>query len=73
MNGQDAIERLHALMERAEALSARMHRLNDENRALRAEQQQLMNERADLIARNEQARVRVEALIHRIRTLEDQP
>lgn len=45
-------------------------RLSEENRSLRVSQEQLANERAGLIARNEQARTRVEAMIGRLRSLE---
>ena len=45
-------------------------RLGEENRTLRASQEQLMAERANLLAKNEQARSRVEAMIHRLRSLE---
>ena len=42
----------------------------DENRSLRASQEQLMGERAALLSKNEQARSRVEAMILRLRSLE---
>ena len=45
-------------------------RLGEENRSLRQSQEQLANERAGLIARNEQARSRVEAMIGRLKSLE---
>lgn len=45
-------------------------RLSEENRSLRQSQEQLANERASLIARNEQARTRVEAMISRLKSLE---
>ena len=40
-----------------------VRRLTEENRSLRQSQEQLSAERAGLIARNEQARSRVEAMI----------
>ncbi|HEX7342435.1 MAG TPA: TIGR02449 family protein [Rhodanobacteraceae bacterium] len=46
-------------------------RLNDENRGLRHSQEQLSGERANLMARNEQARSRVEAMIQRLKSLEN--
>jgi cell division protein ZapB len=59
------------------AISARVDRLldlcrslQDENRSLRSSQEQLANERAQLLARNEQARSRVEAMIMRLKSLE---
>jgi cell division protein ZapB len=45
-------------------------RLGEENRSLRQSQEQLASERAGLIARNEQARNRVEAMIGRLKSLE---
>ena len=47
------------------------HRLGEENRSLRASQEQLSAERANLLAKNEQARSRVEAMIARLRSLEN--
>lgn len=48
-----------------------VHRLSEENRGLRQSQQQLSGERANLMARNEQARSRVEAMIQRLKALEN--
>ncbi len=45
-------------------------RLSEENRSLRQSQEQLAGERAGLLARNEQARSRVEAMISRLKSLE---
>jgi cell division protein ZapB len=44
--------------------------LLDENKSLRATQEQLSADRANLIAKNEMARARVEAMIHRLKSLE---
>ncbi len=59
------------------AIGARLDRLLDlcrnlqeENRSLRHSQEQLAGERAQLLARNEQARSRVEAMIMRLKSLE---
>ena len=46
-------------------------RLGEENRSLRVSQEQLSTERANLLAKNEQARSRVEAMIARLRSLEN--
>jgi cell division protein ZapB len=46
-------------------------RLTEENRSLRISQEQLSNERSNLLAKNEQARSRVEAMIARLRSLEN--
>jgi cell division protein ZapB len=46
-------------------------RLAEENRSLRVSQEQLSTERSNLLAKNEQARSRVEAMIARLRSLEN--
>lgn len=64
---------LTALVEisaQVDQLVALCRRLGEENRSLRQSQEQLANERAGLIARNEQARTRVEAMISRLKSLE---
>ena len=43
----------------------------DENRSLRQGQEQLVNERAQLLNKNELARSRVEAMINRLKSLEN--
>ena len=55
---------------RLDRLVELVHRLTEENRSLRASQEQLNTERANLMAKNEQARSRVEAMIVRLRSLE---
>lgn len=55
----------------AQRLLETIHRLNEENRGLRRSQEQLNTDRANLMARNEQARNRVEAMIRRLKALED--
>ena len=71
MNNPDAIrtelEKLHTL---AEQLIEPLHRIHVENQSLRHSQEQLAGERARLIARNELARTRVEAMIQRLKVLE---
>jgi cell division protein ZapB len=61
---------LQQLAERVERLVELTRRLADENRSLRASQDQLIGERAALLTKNEQARSRVEAMILRLRSLE---
>ena len=61
---QDITGRLDKLLEVC-------HRLAEENRSLRVSQEQLSAERANLLAKNEQARSRVEAMIARLRALEN--
>jgi cell division protein ZapB len=55
---------------RVDQLVELCRRLSEENRSLRQSQEQLANERAGLIARNEQARARVEAMIGRLKSLD---
>jgi len=64
------VESLRALGARIEQLLQLNSRLADENRSLRQSQEALMGERANLLAKNEQARSRVEAMISRLKTLE---
>jgi cell division protein ZapB len=62
---------LAALGEQLDRLLDMVRRLTEENRSLRHSQEQLANERAGLMARNEQARSRVEAMIQRLKALEN--
>jgi cell division protein ZapB len=67
----DAVrEELAALSQQLDRLLETVRRLNEENRSLRHSQEQLSGERAGLLARNEQARGRVEAMIQRLKSLE---
>lgn len=59
-----------ALNQQVDRLLDRLRRLSEENRSLRTSQEQLTGERAGLMARNEQARSRVEAMIQRLKSLE---
>lgn len=70
MNARNLDAELHALLARIDLLAERMRRLQDENRGLRAQVEQMGSERALLIARQEQARSRVEAMIGRLKSLE---
>ena len=63
-------EDLLRLEQQLDDLLAICQRLDDENRSLKATQESLVSERANLVAKNEQARSRVEAMISRLRTLE---
>jgi len=68
---QNVLEReLQRLEQRLEQLTALCRQLQEENRSLHEAQDTLVNERAGLLARNEQVRTRVEAMIHRLRALE---
>ncbi len=61
---------LRSLAEKLERLLNTNARLFEENRSLKAAQEQLALERATLLAKNEQARSRVEAMITRLKAME---
>ena len=65
-----AFEQMRVLSLRVEQLADMAQRLLEENRRLRHSQEQLSTERATLLAKNEQARSRVEAMIQRLKSLE---
>ena len=73
METNDTLAQVRLLGERIDKLMDLVRRLADENRSLRAGQEQLANERAQLINKNELARSRVEAMIHRLKSLEGNP
>ncbi|MCE5232627.1 MAG: TIGR02449 family protein [Mizugakiibacter sp.] len=62
---------IQALDVSLDSLLDTLRRLAEENQSLRHSQEQLASERAGLLARNEQARTRVEAMIQRLRALEN--
>jgi cell division protein ZapB len=64
-------QELAALGQQVDRLLDAVRRLSEENRSLRHSQEQLASERAGLMARNEQARSRVEAMIQRLKALEN--
>jgi cell division protein ZapB len=71
MSTPDSIQHeVAALSQQLDRLLDIVRRLHEENRSLRHSQEQLANERAGLMARNEQARGRVEAMIQRLKALE---
>ena len=61
---------LRSLADKVERLISTNVRLHEENRTLRATNAEVAQERAALLAKNEQARARVEAMILRLRALE---
>ncbi|GAB2535910.1 TIGR02449 family protein [Rhodanobacter koreensis] len=63
-------QELAALAQQLDRLLDTVRRLTEENHSLRHSQEQLSGERAGLLARNEQARSRVEAMIQRLKSLE---
>lgn len=70
MDRSDTLDQLHALARRIDELGDRLRRLHEENRSLRRQQDELVAERAALLAKNEQASIRVEAMITRLKSLE---
>lgn len=67
---RDLIDQLSGRLDR---LTVVCQRLREENRVLRASQEAWTTERATLLAKNEQARARVEAMIARLKQLETHP
>jgi cell division protein ZapB len=70
-NANPALNELHEVSGRIDRLLDLCRRLAEENRSLRQSQDQLAAERSNLLAKNEQARTRVEAMIARLRSLEN--
>lgn len=73
MEASPTREELKAVAARVDQLIALCQRLADENRSLRQSQEAMVSERANLLAKNEQARSRVEAMIARLKSLEQNP
>lgn len=67
---QQAIGELDRLQTQIERALERLASLEEENRSLHARQESLIAERAGLVQRNEEARVRVESMIERLKSLE---
>ena len=61
---------LNRLEKRLEELVATLNQIKEENRALRQRQETLTSERANLLHKNEQVRARVEAMIGRLKSME---
>ena len=61
---------INMLERRVDELIRTVDRLRDENMSLREQQSLLLAERAKLLEKTELARTRVEAMIHRIKTME---
>jgi cell division protein ZapB len=61
---------LKRLERRLEDLIVTVSQIKEENRALRQRQETLTNERASLLQKNEQVRARVEAMIGRLKSME---
>jgi len=71
MDPNDALAQVQQMSARLDKLLELVRRLADENRSLRQGQEQLVNERAQLLNKNELARSRVEAMISRLKSLEN--
>ena len=71
MDPTDALAQVEQLNARLDKLQELVRRLADENRSLRQGQEQLAAERAQLLNKNELARSRVEAIINRLKSLEN--
>ncbi len=72
MNADDPVKQeIEALDAAFDQLLGTVRRLREENRSLLHSQEQLAGERASLLSRNEQARTRVEAMIQRLKSLEN--
>jgi cell division protein ZapB len=61
---------LKRLEKRLEELVVTLSQIKEENRALRQRQETLTSERAGLLQKNEQVRARVEAMIGRLKSME---
>lgn len=70
MSTSDTHQQLQNLSLRLDRLVELTRRLGEENLRLRQSQEQLINERAQLLGKNELARSRVEAMISRLKSLE---
>jgi len=71
VNPRSAVDlELKRLEKRIEDLIATVHQIKEENRALRQRQDALTTERANLLQKNEQVRARVEAMIGRLKSME---
>jgi cell division protein ZapB len=71
LNTKSAVEvELKRLEKRLEELIATVNHIKEENRALRQRQDALTSERAALLQKNEQVRARVEAMIGRLKSME---
>lgn len=63
---------LNVFEKQVDELVSLCDRLREENASLRASQEHLVTERAELIEKTELARSRIEAMVLRLKSLEDQ-
>lgn len=70
----DSLEQTDKDLKRLETqlrtLLAQIQKLREENQSLHARQEALVTERASLVAKNDEARTKVEAMINRLKGLE---
>jgi cell division protein ZapB len=70
----DSLEQTDKDLERLEKqlrnLLTQIEKLREENQSLHNRQEALVNERASLVAKNDEARTKVEAMINRLKGLE---
>jgi len=61
---------LQRLEEQLRTLLAQIAKLREENQSLHVRQESMVTERASLVAKNDEARTKVEAMINRLKGLE---
>jgi cell division protein ZapB len=71
MSETETLKQLSDLAERLDKLSQITKRLAEENMRLKEAQEHWNTERAQLVTKNELARTRVEAMISRLKSLEN--
>ena len=70
LNENDFVQELARLENRLDELVITCSQLKDENRSLKERQDSLIADRATLLQKNEQVRARVEAMIGRLKAME---
>lgn len=70
MNEQEQLQLLEQRVEELLGLSARLRQEND---VLQSREVKLLEERAELLKKNDMARAKVEAIITRLKSLEQEP
>jgi cell division protein ZapB len=70
MTTEQQLQQLEQRIEELVSISARLRR---ENQALHVREHKLMEERADLLKKNDIAKSKVEAIISRLKSLEQEP
>ena len=73
-DGMDSLEQADKDLQRLEnqlrTLLSQIQKLREENQSLHVRQESLVAERASLVSKNDEARVKVEAMINRLKGLE---